>query len=221
MTITSLTAIKIFRNYLPALQSTDPAGTTIFKLFGKDLPNSTEQLQFSLVSGVGSTNNDLFTIVGNELKSAQPVSVLFDRYSFFSFRVRAEVIDNPSLSIENTFVFSGFDLEYANPVPLPTLEVGGAFPIYSYTKGMPVNDISVFLSWTLSLNDSSTLNNEVVSVRVPQYNEPPIPSNLTSYEDIQLSIESVTSPFELSDFEIQQILATMPLSRQWCSYKKD
>jgi hypothetical protein len=77
------------------------AGTVVGKFTTRD-PDGQSPYTYTLVSGVGDTDNAKFRIVKNELRSAAVFD--FDTQSVYSIRVR--VTDRAGLSYETTFVIS-------------------------------------------------------------------------------------------------------------------
>ncbi|MFO1021806.1 MAG: cadherin domain-containing protein [Planctomycetales bacterium] len=77
---------------------TSAIGTTVGSLITWD-PDYGDTFTYSLVSGTGSADNALFTIVGNELKTA----TVFDYDTRSVYSVRVQVTDSGNLTYEDTF----------------------------------------------------------------------------------------------------------------------
>ncbi|MCA9091973.1 MAG: cadherin domain-containing protein [Planctomycetaceae bacterium] len=81
-------------------------GTVVGTLTGTD-PNPGATLTYSLVSGTGSTDNDSFSIVGDELRTNAAVD--FESQSSYSIRVR--VTDETDLTYEEVFTINVTDVQ--------------------------------------------------------------------------------------------------------------
>ncbi|WP_459554670.1 cadherin repeat domain-containing protein [Lacunimicrobium album] len=108
-------------NVEPNIQSTDitlssltvvenvPVGTTV-GLLGSTITDLGDVSTFSLVSGTGSTDNSLFTIVGNQLRTNG--SINYEANSSLSIRVRT--YDQGSIPVEKVFTIT---VNNVNEVP--------------------------------------------------------------------------------------------------------
>ena len=79
-----------------------PAGTFVATIVGFD-PDAGQTLTYSLRSGVGSTDNASFQVVGNQLQTTAPLD--FDSRSPPSYSIRLRATDNgtPSRTIDKVF----------------------------------------------------------------------------------------------------------------------
>jgi RHS repeat-associated protein len=80
-------------------------GSTIGKFTTTD-PDTSDSFAYSLTTGTGSTNNDLFEIVGDELK----LKISPDYETKSSYTVRVKVTDKLGLTNEQTFTISITDV---------------------------------------------------------------------------------------------------------------
>ena len=78
-----------------------PAGTAVGQFSATDADNG-ETFTFTLVSGTGSTDNALFAIVGNELRTA----AVLDAEQAATRSVRVRVTDSGGLFLESAFVIT-------------------------------------------------------------------------------------------------------------------
>jgi hypothetical protein len=99
------TDIQLSYNRIP---ENSPWDTVIGILTATD-PDAGSSFSYSLVSGVGSSDNDFFTISGNSLRSAG----VFDYESKASYNIRIRVTDNGGLQYEKTFTISVEDVNEA------------------------------------------------------------------------------------------------------------
>jgi len=113
-----------------------PAGTVAGTLTATD-PNAGDTHTFTLVSGVGDTDNAAFTIVGNELRTAGAFN--FEAKATYSIRVRAT--DVGGLTVEQTFTVTVLDVNEA-PVAASnshTMDQGDTLTVPTAT-GVLAND---------------------------------------------------------------------------------
>lgn len=82
-----------------------PSGTTVGTITATD-PTAGDTHTFSLVSGVGDTDNSLFTISGSLLQSSGP----FDFEARNSLSVRIRATDSTSLTFDKVFIITVNDL---------------------------------------------------------------------------------------------------------------
>ncbi|MBM3964795.1 MAG: choice-of-anchor D domain-containing protein [Planctomycetes bacterium] len=102
VTVTNVNEAPISTTLAPAsIWENSPAGT-VTGTFSTSDPDAGDSWVYSLVSGAGSTNNGIFTIVGNALKATQ--SLNFESTPTLSVRVRTQ--DAGGLSRENVFLIS-------------------------------------------------------------------------------------------------------------------
>ncbi len=78
-----------------------PAGTTVGTLSGLD-PDSGDSLTFALVAGAGSADNGSFQVVGNSLRTSQPLN--FETQATYLIRLRAT--DLGGLTVEKTLIIT-------------------------------------------------------------------------------------------------------------------
>ena len=98
-----------------------PSGTSV-GTFSTDDPNPIDEFTYSLVSGIGSGNNAVFTISGNTLKTA--ASFNYEARSSYSIRVR-------STDAEGVFVEQVFTISVTNENDPPVLKNLGGILVYS------------------------------------------------------------------------------------------
>ena len=88
-----------------AVLENEPAGTSVGTFSATD-PNAGDTHTFSLVSGIGDTDNARFVVAGDQLKTASVFD--FETKSNYSIRVRAT--DQGSLSVESEFSINVTDV---------------------------------------------------------------------------------------------------------------
>lgn len=103
-----------------------PAGTVVATLSADDVDAGDTQA-YNLVSGTGDTDNSLFTIVGNEIQTTQPMN--YEQQNTFS--VRVSVADQGRLTYESIISLS---IEDANDAPVAL----------SFTKAVNKNEYAQF-----------------------------------------------------------------------------
>ncbi|MDZ8140451.1 MAG: DUF4347 domain-containing protein [Nostoc sp. DedQUE04] len=95
-----------------------PTNTAIGTFSGVD-PDPEDTITYSLVSGTGSTDNDSFTINGNQLLiNASPD---FEAKSSYSIRVR--ITDQTNLSYEKAFTIKITDVNETPPTPVVDIKL--------------------------------------------------------------------------------------------------
>ncbi|MCG8653330.1 MAG: cadherin repeat domain-containing protein, partial [Pirellulales bacterium] len=85
-----------------------PTGTTVGTL-GSDDPDADDVLTFTLVSGTGDTDNDQFSISGNQLVTSFDA----DQATKSSYSIRVRVVDDGGLSAEQTLTVTVTDTNVA------------------------------------------------------------------------------------------------------------
>ncbi|MBD2626098.1 peptidylprolyl isomerase [Trichormus variabilis] len=80
---------------------------TVIGNFSSTDPNPGNTFTYSLVAGTGSTNNNLFTIVGNQLKSKS----VFDYETKNTYSIRVRTTDQGNLFYEKTLTININDLD--------------------------------------------------------------------------------------------------------------
>ena len=102
-----------------AVPENSGAGTVVGTLSNTDI-NVGDSFTYALVSGVGSTDNASFTIVGNTLKTA--ASFNFEAKNSYSVRIGST--DAGGLYTEKTFVIAVTDVVELTPTPTPPMVIG-------------------------------------------------------------------------------------------------
>jgi RHS repeat-associated protein len=118
-------------------------GSTFGKLTATDLDTG-DTLTYSLTTGIGSTNNDLFEIVGDELK----LKISPDYETKPNYSIRIKVSDQAGLSNEQTFTISIIDV---NEPPTQLVINNNQLP-----ENVPVNTVVGTLSATIPNGDTLT-----------------------------------------------------------------
>ena len=93
------------------------AGSRIAILSSSD-PDPSDTFTYSLVPGLGSPDNEVFTIVGDELI----INVSPDYEIQNSYSIRVRTTDQDGLSADNTFFLTVNDLPEAPPAPIYIIE---------------------------------------------------------------------------------------------------
>ncbi len=91
-----------------AVAENQPAGTGVGTLSGVD-PDAGDTFTYTLVAGPGGTDNTLFAIVGNSLRTTQPLN--FEAQSAYSILIRTT--DLGGLTFDKTFVITATDVNEA------------------------------------------------------------------------------------------------------------
>ncbi len=112
-----------------------PAGTVVGTLSGTD-PDFLETFTFSLVSGAGSSGNDNFEIVGDELRTA----AVFDFESQASYSIRVRVTDSFGETFEKVFTIHVLD-GVAPELTLSNQSVAENEPRRTVVGAFAVNDV--------------------------------------------------------------------------------
>ena len=137
----SPTNITLSNNNVAENQS---AGTAV-GIFSTTDPDFGNTFTYSLVTGTGSTDNTLFSIVGNSLRTA----ALFDYETKNSFSIRVRTTDQGGLSFDKIFTISATDMSESMillPSDLPstgvsnlTLKVATDGRLHIYQTGGTTN----------------------------------------------------------------------------------
>jgi RHS repeat-associated protein len=118
-------------------------GSTIGKLTATD-PDTGDTLTYNLTTGTGSTNNDLFEIVGDELK----LKISPDYETKPNYSVRVKVTDQAGLSSEQTFTISVTDVNE----PPTQLVINNS----QLTENVPINTVVGTFNATTPNGDTLT-----------------------------------------------------------------
>lgn len=146
------------------------AAGTVIGAFSTIDPDVGDTFTYSLVSGVGSTDNHLFSLLGNMLiLNTSP-----DYEAKNSYSVRIRTIDSGNSSFEKSFTILVIDV---NDAPVVTTSAG----TNSYTEGAAA--VVVDAGITLTDQDNSTLSSATVAIS----------GNLQTAEDkLSISLSSAT-----------------------------
>ena len=127
-----LPAIAIAVSLSPASIAENNAVGAVVGTFSINGPNSVAPITYTLVSGEGSTNNDSFSIVGNQLKAA----ATFNYEANHSFTIRVRGVDTHGLVTEKAFTITVTDV--AEAPTAPTVVAPARFTIVEDTPtGLP------------------------------------------------------------------------------------
>ncbi len=114
------------------VEENKPIGTAVGTFSTVD-PNSGDTFTYSLVSGTGSTNNASFTIVGNQLRTAES----FDFETKSSYSILVQTADQGNLTFEQSFIITIIDTAEA-----PVITVTSGNKVYDKTAYVPVTTVS-------------------------------------------------------------------------------
>jgi hypothetical protein len=112
-----------------------PAGTVVGTLSTTDI-NVGDSFTYALVSGVGSTDNASFTIVGDTLKAA--TSFNFEAKNSYSVRIGST--DAGGLYTEKTFVIAVTDVVELTPTPSAPMVIGTPPPASGGSSTVTLHD---------------------------------------------------------------------------------
>jgi len=140
-------------------------------LFSSQDPDSNDTPTYSLVSGTGSTNNNLFIISGNRLLATS--SFDFEAATAYSIRVRST--DSGGMWTENVFTINVTPVNEFAPtaINLDNLSIKENYPPGSFIGTLSVADLDLGDSHTYSLTAGSgdtnnglfeIVNNQLVAV---------------------------------------------------------
>jgi murein DD-endopeptidase MepM/ murein hydrolase activator NlpD/lipopolysaccharide export system protein LptA len=130
-----------------SIAENQPAGTVVGQFTISD-PDAGDTFTYSLVAGVGSTDNTSFTISGSQLKTAQPFN--YEAKNTYSIRVRTT--DSGGLFYEKSFSISVTDVnEPPADLSLSSNSVGGNLPIGTLVGSFTSTDPDFGNTFTYSL----------------------------------------------------------------------
>jgi VCBS repeat-containing protein len=145
-----------------------PINTVVGKLTATD-PDLGDTLSYSLTTGEGSTNNNLFEIVGNELK----LKISPDFEANPNYAVRIKVTDAAGLSSEKTFTINITDINEAPAqLVIDNQQIAENSPINTVVSKFTTTDPDIGDSFTYSLapNDLfSITGNELRLIASPDF----------------------------------------------------
>ena len=110
-----LPAIAFAGSLSPASIAENNVVGAVIGTFSINDPNSVAPITYTLVSGAGSTNNDSFSIVGNQLKAA----ATFNYEAKHRFTLRVRCVEPRGLATEKAFVITVTDVAEAPTVVAP------------------------------------------------------------------------------------------------------
>lgn len=133
-----------------------PIGTIFGNLSSLD-PDNGNTFTYSLVTGLGDTNNSLFTITGNQLKTNAPLNT----QSAFNYSIRVKTTDQGGLSFEKTFEIKKIQGIAWGDVHFVTFD-GRAYDLQSVGEFILVK--STVDDWQIQTRQEALVNNPSVSV---------------------------------------------------------
>ena len=125
-------------------------------------PDTGNTFTYSLVNGLGNTNNSLFTIIGNQLKA----NAQFDFESKNSYSVRVKTTDQGGLSYEKPFTITVSDVnETPTDILLTRQPASGNLPIGTILGTFSSTDPDTGNTFTYSLvNGLGNTNNSLFTL---------------------------------------------------------
>ncbi|MGB5925687.1 MAG: cadherin domain-containing protein [Dehalococcoidia bacterium] len=113
-----------------AVAENQPANTAVGAFSTTD-PDSGNTFTYTLVSGLGDTDNGSFNIDGNSLRT----SAMFDYETQNSYSIRVRSTDQGTLSVEEQFTITVTDVVETTATIGVTVDQGPTAPIYISTDG--------------------------------------------------------------------------------------
>ncbi|MCZ8359270.1 MAG: cadherin domain-containing protein [Microcystis sp. LE19-388.1G] len=129
-----------------SVEENSPLNTLIGNFTTTD-PDTGNTFSYSLVTGIGSTDNSLFTISGNQLKT----NAIFDYETKNSYSIRVKTTDQGGLSFEKTLTITVNDV---NETPSNQAPTDLALSATTVNENVPVNTVI----GTFSTTDPDTGN---------------------------------------------------------------
>ena len=140
-----------------------PRDSAIATLSSSD-PNTQDTHTYSLIAGSGDTDNNLFTIDGNQIKIKESP----DFENQFSYSIRLQSQDSVGLIFEKEFIFTVNELdETPTPVTTPTTAQTPALVPTPIQKLQSIDDITTQIEiTTFQLNNSVRFQNQQVEMLI-------------------------------------------------------
>lgn len=138
------------------ISENSPVGTTVGTLTATD-PDAGDTRTYALVSGTGDTDNGLFAVVGDELRTAAPLD--FENKAVCS--IRLQVVDSQGAVYQKTFTVTVTDLnESATDIVLSPASVAENSAVGSTVGTLTNNDPDTAdtHTYTLVVGDGDTHN---------------------------------------------------------------